>query len=63
MTNNFLDPGIVTKMSRQDFNDYVSVDLATAILKPRYIPLCFLPRSFLRYSSYFFGSQYFQCSL
>ena len=43
--------------------DYVSVAHTTAIWKPRYIPVCFLPISFLRYSSYFFGSQYFPYSL
>ena len=43
--------------------DYVSVALTTAIRKPRYVPYCFLSLSFLRYSSSFFGSQYFRYSL
>ena len=43
--------------------DYVSAALTTAIWKPRYVPLCFLSLSSLRYSSSFFGSQYFQYSL
>ena len=43
--------------------DYVSVALTTAIWKPRYTPLFFLSLFFLRYSLYFFGSQYFRYSL
>ena len=50
-------------VSRISMIDYVSVALTYAIWKPRYIPLCFLSLSFLRYSSYFFGSQYFRYSL
>ena len=43
--------------------DYVSVALTTAIWKPRYIRVCFRSLPFLRYSSHFFGSQYFRYSL
>ena len=48
---------------RVSLKDYVSIALTTAVWKPRYIPLCFLFLSFLRYSSYFFGWQYFRYSL